>query len=85
MTILLNSIKRTHRLIKRWSSLNQSEVDKFAAMSSDWWDQVRAILFRIEGALIFRALEQPRNSHGSVLEHSRRSPTLLDLVSLTLF
>ena len=41
MTILLNSIKRTQRLIKRWSSLNQSEVDKFAAMSSDWWDQVK--------------------------------------------
>ena len=40
MTILLNSVKRTQRLIKRWSSLNQSEVDKFAAMSSDWWDQV---------------------------------------------
>jgi len=39
MTISMNSIKRTHRLIKRWSSLNQSEVDKFAAMSSDWWDQ----------------------------------------------
>ena len=41
MTILMNSIKRTQRLIKRWSSLNQSEVDKFAAMSSDWWDQVK--------------------------------------------
>ena len=68
MTILLNSIKRTHRLIKRWSSLNQSEVDKFAAMSSDWWDQVRAILFRIKCPPIFRVRSEPWSSPGTALE-----------------
>ena len=52
MAILLNSIKRTQRLIKRWSSLNQSEVDKFAAMSSDWWDQVKTGLQTPYGPLI---------------------------------
>ena len=48
----MNSIKRTQRLIKRWSSLNQSEVDKFAAMSSDWWDQVKTVLLVPYGPLI---------------------------------